>query len=256
MKSRAGLWREVTALDPRRAICADAADRVARTPPERRLSATAEAREAGIGRGRLRGKDLAHPFRGIHVAGYAPEDLTGACESLLPALGPSQWFSHLTAARLWGMPTPFFWSPEEPLHVLALGDTPPMRRDGVVGWETESADIPGRLLGLLPVIDPAAVWCQLSVPGALGPRRAMTPEWLVAAGDFLLSGAARSGPETHCALARTSWRPRSGTGASAATRRCRGHWSAFDPVSIRPRSHFCASASSKPACRSRSSRCP
>ncbi|HWI30476.1 MAG TPA: hypothetical protein VNT50_03230, partial [Microbacterium sp.] len=150
---------------------------------------TGEARAAGIGRGRLRGGDLAHPFRGIHREGAVPGELTALCEALLPALGPSQWFSHLTAARLWGMPTPFRWSVDEPLHVLALGDTPPMRRRGVVGWETESADIPGRFLGPLPVIDPAAVWCELSVPGALGPRRAMTQEWLVAVGDFLLSGA-------------------------------------------------------------------
>jgi len=147
-----------------------------------------EARAAGIGRGRLRGPDLAHPFRGIHTATAAPEDLTTVCESLLSALGPQHRFSHLTAARLWGMPTPFGWSPDERLHVLAVGDTPPMRRDGVVGWETEFADGPPRMLGLLPVVDPAAVWCQLSVPGALGPGRAMSQEWLVATGDFLLSG--------------------------------------------------------------------
>lgn len=147
-----------------------------------------EARAAGIGRARLRGRDIAHPFRGVHVQGAAADHLSARCEELLPAIGASQWFSHLTAARLWGMPTPFPWSTEESLHLLALGDTPPMRRGGVIGWETQSTDIPCDVLGLIPVVAPAEAWRQLSVPGALGPRRVMTPEWLVAVGDFLLSG--------------------------------------------------------------------
>lgn len=46
----------------------------------------------------------------------------------------------------------------------------------------------------LPIIAPAAVWGQLCVPGATGRDRttgrrlALSQEWLVVAGDFLLTG--------------------------------------------------------------------
>jgi hypothetical protein len=76
-----------------------------------------------------------------------------------------------------------------------------MRRDGVVGWETATTLHDPRIRGDLPLVAPAECWGQLAVPGALIPRRALTFEWLVATGDYLVSGPRGQGPrEALCTL--------------------------------------------------------
>lgn len=147
-----------------------------------------DARRAGVTASRLRSRDVRHPHHGVYATGRAPDELVERCEQLATVLGPTQWFSHVTAARLWGMPLPRPTHPREPLHVIALGDAEPMRRPGVVGWRSASSEVAGAFLGQVPVLSPAATWAQLSVPGAAGERRALSVEWLVAVGDFLLSG--------------------------------------------------------------------
>ncbi|MDO8384109.1 MAG: hypothetical protein Q7T17_14165 [Microbacterium sp.] len=115
-------------------------------------------------------------------------------EHLRPLLGTDQLFSHLTAARIWGMPLPSRELQDEPLHVLSIADSAPMRREGVVGWETEDADVPHGMQDKIPLVAPAEVWTQLAVPGSLGRdpltghRRSLSADWLVAVGDYLVSG--------------------------------------------------------------------
>lgn len=154
-----------------------------------------DAREWGLTRRRMSASDIAHPHHGVYSSA-ASGDLFGACEAALPLLGGSRWFSHLTAARLWGVPVPLPWRDGEPLHVLSLGAAEPLRRPGIVGWG--SGDHPGdAFVGPLPMVSPAGVWAQLSVPGALGidpetgRRRALSVDWLVAAGDYLVTGPFR-----------------------------------------------------------------
>lgn len=154
----------------------------------------AEAVAAGVPRSRLRRRDIHRPHRGLYVPTGQAGDVVDRCESLVPLLGEHHWFSHLTAARLWGIPLPAPATTDEPLHVVALAGTAPMRREGVVGWEMETQATAREMCGLLPVLSPAAVWGQLAVPGAVGiagdtgTRFALSHEWLVAAGDFLLTG--------------------------------------------------------------------
>lgn len=154
----------------------------------------AEARGAGVARSRLRAPDVSHPHHGVYVPAPPEADVISVCEQLLPLLGEHAWFSHLTAARLWGMPLPFPWTPDEPIHVTTLGSHAPVRRKGVIGWETAETDIPRTMLGLIPVIEPAEVWAQLAVPGATGidsqtgARRRLSRDRLVAVGDYLLTG--------------------------------------------------------------------
>lgn len=173
---------------------------------------TAEARDGGVPRGRLRAQDIVHPFHGMNAAGVPLDDMVALCEALTPLLAAHQWFSHLTAARLWGMPLPANWEPPEPLHTLALAGSHRMRRAGVIGWETERSDIPRSMLGLLPVVSPAAVWAQLAMLGAVlfrdarypgdAPRRsALSAEWLVAVGDFLVSGKREKSRRPLCTIA-------------------------------------------------------
>ena len=47
-----------------------------------------QARAAGVGRGRLRGRDLGHPHHGIYVT-EASDDLLDRCAALSVALGAS-----------------------------------------------------------------------------------------------------------------------------------------------------------------------
>jgi hypothetical protein len=153
---------------------------------------SAEARAGGVPRSRLSAADINHPHHGVFRAG-APTDLLQRCEALLPVLGPDTWFSHLTAARLWGIPLPARERSDEPLHVLGAVGTAPVRRPGVVGWETRNAPLDARMLGPLPLVSPAETWTQLAVSGATSPGRSLPLEWLVAVGDYLLSGPRRVG---------------------------------------------------------------
>lgn len=156
-----------------------------------------EATDAGISRRRLRQPDVVRVHRGLYAPAGAA-DLREDCTNTLPLLGRDRCFSHLTAARLWGIPLPFEWAASEPLHVLAAAGAEPLRRPRVVGWE--SATHRGEVLqGVIPLTSPAVTWALLSVPGAAGVdaetgrKRALSLRWLVAAGDYLLTGPRGSG---------------------------------------------------------------
>lgn len=152
-----------------------------------RAFSIAEARLLGVGRGQLRHDYFAHPFHGVYSEGLDDYALKDRCLSLLPAMNEHQAYSHGTAARRWTIPLPRFYAHTEPLHVMTRGDHAPMRRAGVVGWETAENT---RILYSegLPLAAPANVWTQLAVAGSTGERMPLTPEWLVAVGDFLVTG--------------------------------------------------------------------
>jgi hypothetical protein len=101
------------------------------------------------------------------------------CEALALTLRTREVFSHDTAARLWGMPLPREWSADEPVHVSVAA--PDRARSGrnVIGHQISHPELHRRGLAHgLPVLDPVSVWVQL------GGR--VAPEWLVAAGDYLV----------------------------------------------------------------------
>ena len=157
-----------------------------------------EAREAGLARSRLRAGDIEHPHHGLYVPSSI-DDLVSRCEQLVPLLGEHAWFSHLTAARLWGMPMPFAWTAAEAQHVLTIAARAPMRRPGIVGWETAQTETPREMRGLIPLVSASEVWAQLAVPGSTGvdsetgAKRRLSREWLTAVGDFLLTGPKQAG---------------------------------------------------------------
>lgn len=165
-----------------------------------------EARAAGLARRRLQRADIVHPHHGVYAT-VGERDLVDRCAEVAMLLGPHRWFSHVTAARLTGIPLPIPWTEDEPIHVLALPGAEPLHRPGIVGWE--SAQHPGGVMRAgFPVVSPAAVWAQLSIPGATGidpetrRRRALDGRWLVASGDFLLTGPrAYGGRARLCTLA-------------------------------------------------------
>lgn len=143
----------------------------------------ARARSLGVGDGRLRGSDLERPFRGVRVSGLDLTDVGERCRALATVLARWCVFSHETAARLWRMPLPAEAGGGARLDVLSLGGRDAMRMKGVSGRST-AIGLDVTKTARVPVAAAADVWCQLA-----GLRSGIyTREWLVAIGDFLVSG--------------------------------------------------------------------
>jgi hypothetical protein len=151
----------------------------------------ADLRAAGRSVERARRADVQHPHHGVHLAAKGMADaatLDGRCRALLPVLGAGHAFSHATALKLWGAPLPGEASHGEELHVTAVGERGRLERPGVTSWETGFGGVMLCELDGLPIVSPADAWAQVS--GGLGPgRRPLDLAWLVAIGDFLLTGA-------------------------------------------------------------------
>lgn len=136
------------------------------------------ALDHGIGLGRLRGPDLERPFWGVRGASGTSGNLLAraqACSIRMPVEG---FFSHLTAATLWGIPLPPRYATRTVLDFA-------VPRGGVIpvgaGVEGHRLQIDPRDIMLsqgVQVTSLARTWCDL---GAL-----LSEEDLVAAGDFLL----------------------------------------------------------------------
>ena len=61
----------------------------------------------GVGVGRLRGADLERPFWGIRVPTGSERSIVNMVDAYAERMSPGAYFSHITAARLWGIPLPF-----------------------------------------------------------------------------------------------------------------------------------------------------
>ncbi len=148
------------------------------TPFAGRAFSVGAAREAGVSPGRLRGRDLDRPFHGVRSPAGSGATVLERCVALNQRMQPGQFFSHSTAAALWGVPLGSAHTAEAPLHVTALSPVRPPRCRGVVGHEM----LPGTAASVmrfgLPVANPALTWLQLAASFDLGD--------LVAAGDHLV----------------------------------------------------------------------
>lgn len=133
------------------------------------------ARDAGVPRSRLRASDLQTPFNGARSTTPITE-LIGLCRAYLP-VAPSRFaFSHVTAARLYGITLPARLEGERALDVaVPLGSSQPRRR-GVTAHRVGELGI--RELRDLPLLAPCVVWLQLA--------RWLDVDELVVAGDSLV----------------------------------------------------------------------
>ncbi|MBG6106711.1 hypothetical protein [Frigoribacterium sp. CG_9.8] len=156
------------------------------------------ARSSGVGRGRLQGPDLARPFWGVRMPLRAPDaQLFGAsadpddhpghvaaqralalARAYAPRLKPGQFFSHVTAARLHGIPLPASLDQEGRLDVSVPSPRRAARAVGIRGHKQIAT--PSQVVSLdgLPVSAPAQVWREL------GPL--LSVEDLICVGDYLL----------------------------------------------------------------------
>lgn len=137
----------------------------------------AEALRRGVRPDRLRRRDLRADFHGVRQPAHLPDSFELRCRAYATRLRPGQFFSHVTAALIWGMRMPW-WSEQGPLHVTTVRPARTPRTRGVVGHHTDG---PGPELvmhrGLL-VPRPAEVWRMLSSQ--------LSVDELVIAGDGLV----------------------------------------------------------------------
>ena len=135
----------------------------------------AEALEQGVPGTRLRRSDLAAPFHAVR----RPVEMSGWYSNCLAyaAKMPAAWtFSHITAARIHGIPLPARLEEDPRVHVTALGQRAP-RGVGVAGHTTQR--IPQvRLSKGVRVTSAVRTWTDLAPQLSL--------DELVIAGDRLL----------------------------------------------------------------------
>ena len=140
------------------------------------------ARANGVTRSRLRGSDLESPFYGVRLPAGASEDVESEdpydrqrqqrvvrARQYAPRLHSGHFFSHQTAASIWGAPLPLeFASTGEiadavdlELHVSAFGHIPFPRTSGVKGHRTLQRLTAWSDHDELRVSTPAATWVAL-----------------------------------------------------------------------------------------------
>ena len=129
----------------------------------------AEARAAGVGRGRLTGTDLGRPFYGVRSA-----DEVSRLRAYVPRLRDGDRFSHTSAAELWGVPLPD--SLQVFTHVTATRGLTRPRAQGVTGHRSRFGSIVDRFG--LPASDAPTTFVELAT--------LLDVNELVAVGDYLI----------------------------------------------------------------------
>lgn len=144
-----------------------------------RIFRVADASALGVNAERLRRSDLSTPVHGVR-ASVGDDGFDQLVEALALVMRPDQFFSHTTAARLWGAPLPRSVRADRTVHVSTRDGGPRMRRPGVRAHRPSAADVVAR--GGLPLSTPATAWAQSA--SLLGVRA------LVAVGDHFVGRAA------------------------------------------------------------------
>lgn len=135
----------------------------------------ADAVGMGLNAERLRRTDLWAPAHGVRAA-VGSDDFESFVQALALVMRPDQFFSHTTAARLWGAPLPVGAQHDRTVHVSTGGTGPRMRRARVHGHRLSGSgfiEVAGRRLAT-----PADAWAQC-VP-------LLSTRALVAVGDHLV----------------------------------------------------------------------
>jgi len=136
-----------------------------------------DARALGVKRGRLRNHDLTRPFHGVRSA--EPDDsLEQSTRAYATRMPVEAFFSHGTAARLWGIPLPARLERTTDIDVAVPNRGVVLTGSGVRGHHLmiDQADI--AILNGLRVTSLARTWCDLAAQ--------LNDEEVVAIGDFLI----------------------------------------------------------------------
>jgi hypothetical protein len=118
-----------------------------------------EATLVPISRGRTRRTDLTSPLWGVRSP--PTTSFWQALRAPGCVIAPDEAFSHLTAARMLGLPLPQPWRPEERWHITGEEELPRMRRRQVVSHR--SVDERGVVIvNGLRCTDPLTTWADLA----------------------------------------------------------------------------------------------
>jgi very-short-patch-repair endonuclease len=148
------------------------------SPLDRVPFTTVQGRRAGLGRQRLRGKDLAHPFRGVYAAIEGDLGIDDLCRILQVRLPGDAYFCDSTAALIMRIPLPRKLEQLVPVHVAVPSPKTAPTGKGIRGHSVHTDLSDMRSWGGLHVASPEQTWCRLAAKLAL-------PE-LVAAGDYIV----------------------------------------------------------------------
>ncbi|WP_411721302.1 hypothetical protein [Mycetocola sp.] len=132
--------------------------------------AVAEAHSRGVGEGRLRGADLERPFHGVRRAREQPstyddpfdrhrEEVVALAHAYSHRMRDVEFFSHETAALLWGAPLPL--SPDRGIHVSVPDPAAAPRSKGVRGHRLRRGQASVVLYDGVHVASPASTWAML-----------------------------------------------------------------------------------------------
>lgn len=156
------------------------------------LFSVRDALRQGVSPSRLRAQDLDRTFWGvravrdepIEVQHFSTRQLSDAeCAALrtillyVPRMAAHAFFSHESAARLWGVPLPST-SPDV-VHVSVVAPHRAPRGDGVRGHRLHATGVTTRVRHGVPLASAATTWAQLAASLSLRD--------LVAAGDALIT---------------------------------------------------------------------
>ena len=142
---------------------------------------TVEGAADGLSIGRMRGSAFVAPHRGIRVPvrNYHGADPRGLAEAYAERMRDDEWFSHSTAAALFGVPLPRSIESAPVLHTTTRGYDLRPRVAHVVTHRT-MRPVRCVMVDGLRCSSPAETWCDLSAM--------LSIDDLVAAGDFLATG--------------------------------------------------------------------
>jgi hypothetical protein len=138
----------------------------------------AEALRRGVTPARLRRVDLRADFHGVRTSVFDVDDVETRCRAYATRLGRHRYFSHTTAAVLWGFRLPPAVERSSVLHVTTVRPARTPRTRGVIGHHVERPEhelVEYRGF-LLPT--PPETWRMLAGP--------LDVTALVVAGDGLL----------------------------------------------------------------------
>lgn len=144
---------------------------------------TLGARLAGIPAKVLRDKDLDIPTRGMRLPpGIVPDPYHPAGGWL--ELNDYSFYSHASAARIWGIPLPFRLQDDTSLHIARPREVQPIRRGPIAGHRLDVLSQDIVIFGGLRVTSPERTWLDMA--------RQLSRDELVAAGDYLVCQYRRS----------------------------------------------------------------
>jgi len=152
---------------------------------------TSDAHKVGIARSRLRAADLDRPFHGVRARRGGPEGDDGRdeherrilrlAEHYSRCMASSQFFSHVTAGVIWGMPLPGAVLRAACIDVAVFAPRRSPESSGIRGHQVPVSLAHSQIHGPtgLRVASPASTWAML---GAI----LRNPYDLIAAGDAVV----------------------------------------------------------------------